>query len=322
MKNRTGSFKEKILSTQCLQREAKILAPTFHALKKAQEIGIITGAEMCALYILIYQLVRTPKNSLQGKITLSTIRKTKLSEYNFNLKELWPTEDYSLLHFSLDEIYQLNFKGLPKKTNIAILNWLNGNWDLILEYKIPSPLEILELQINKKRCVTIITEENRLGTHILQKRDALSFAVHDLEHAVNFYQNEKVFLGQVGFYHFLKVLMEEVTIQNLRAVHPTFKKEFDYVISDMNAYSIHALKYTLGIIKRAFGFKEEFMVFFEHSLLKNLETKLHFSSHLIELVLKLEREMLLVEEEITLAQAFENLGQNYGKKDTASYSFA
>jgi hypothetical protein len=61
--------------------------------------------------------------------------------------------------------------------------------------------------------------------------------MHDLIHADHFYFDNHCYEGQLGFYG----LMER-TLTYFDLTHEKFAAEFDYVISDMNAYAIHLLK--------------------------------------------------------------------------------
>lgn len=250
LKNRSGSFKEKLLPLEALATEALILGPKFTLLKEYQLKKLINDAETVAFYLLIYQCQRINHNGFQGKILKQTTHSKSLSEYDSTLTNLLPTtfvQKYA--EYSLSEIFQLNFKGLPRRMNQAMIHWLLEKWPLVLYYTIPTPKELLTLQLQSKRCVTLITDEKRISKYILNKRDALSFCIHDLEHAVNFYQNQKVYLGQMGFYQFLTALFEIPEIIKCYEQDEIFQHELDYVIADMNAYSVHLLKYTKGILK-------------------------------------------------------------------------
>lgn len=294
MKNREGSFKEKLLDKGTLKSEASILFPILQELKEALSTKQISEAEFTALYILNYQLTRTPKNSLQGisrKISLQNNLKAlelTLKEFLINknlsltLNHILQSREDNLLKLSLYEIFELNFKGLPRKMNHAILHWLKGSWSIKLFFHIPSALEILALQKNGSRCVSALTSLNSLSNHILDKRDALSFVVHDLEHAVNFFQVENLRDGQIGFYHFIDQLLKEEWVKNLIANTTSDKKELihqlDYVIADMNAYSVHLLKYLYGILKK-----------FHHAVFQNdNKLELHWNQFIFKLTLPAE----------------------------------
>lgn len=250
-----------------LESEAHILHPYFQTLKKEFSAHNLNEAQFVALYLLTYQLTRTPKNALQGvqkklqqkkngtslKVFLQQKNLSDLTEYFLK------TESTEFLNLSLEEIFELNFKGLPKKMNMALTHWLQGNWPLKLFFHIPNAREILEMQKQGSRCVTVLTSKKSLATHILGKRDTLSFVIHDLEHAVNFYQEEHLKDGQIGFYHFVDSLLKETWMQELLASNNNeeLHHHLDYVIADMNAYSVHLTRYLYGILKRFHASSEE-----------------------------------------------------------------
>lgn len=281
MKNREGSFKEKFLNQEALAQEAKILAPIFMEFKSAYLEKKLKAAEFVALYLIFYQTVRTPKNSFQGlkqtKKTLTTdpslsdiLHILNLPIASSHAQNFIPNEIQSR---SLIEIFNLNFKGLPQKMNLALINWLNNSWPLQLCFHIPIAEEILEMQKRATRCVSVFTRQKSLSSHILNKRDALSFVIHDLEHAVNFYQDKNLMVGQVGFYHFVSHLIKEPFTLAMTKTNTELNAHLDYVISDMNAYSVHLMKYLYGIFKRSSSNEVEFSLFFQEFLnkLKNLE---------------------------------------------------
>lgn len=314
MKNRSGSFKEKLLPLSALEIESKILAPKFNLLRELHADNHLSDAETVALYLIIYQNQRILKNGFQGKILRSEIDQKTLAEYDTKIKELLPftfLEKYS--DYSLVEIFQLNFKGLPRRMNTAMMNWLSSKWPLVLYYTIPTPLELLTLQLQSKRCVTLITEEKRIAKYILSKRDALSFCIHDLEHAVNFYQNQKVYLGQMGFYQFLTALFEIPEVMNCYQQDEIFQQELDYVIADMNAYSVHLLKYTKGILKmglmRANYNENDFFLFVENIWCTKLREKFSLDAKLCQHILVTNTKELSYDEDNDLNLWFEELGQ-------------
>jgi hypothetical protein len=136
----------------------------------------------------------------------------------------------------LDLFAQYSFKSTPYSVNRALVEWVNGNYGLELMFRIPKPKEVLKQQIMGRRCVTTITDD-RLQNYILGERDALSFTMHDLIHADHFYYHNDCFEGQVGFYNLLYQSFDYFDLSKKK-----FTDEFEYLISDMNAYAVHLLK--------------------------------------------------------------------------------
>ena len=138
---------------------------------------------------------------------------------------------------SLQEIFA-NFalKSTPLSVNRAMLSWYEGSYGLKLLFRIPSPKEVLLQQKSGRRCVTALIDE-RISKYILGERDALSFTMHDLIHADHFFYHNECYQGQLAFYALL-----DKTFDYFDLSHEQFLSEFEYVISDMNAYAIHLLK--------------------------------------------------------------------------------
>ncbi len=315
MKNRTGSFKEKTRDLFILSEESKVLYPKFCTLKQSFEQGLITEAECVSLFILSYQNLREPKNGFQGTIKNSSEK--KLNEYDLNLINTLFDENFikKFLNDSLVDIFQLKLKGLPSKTNIALSAWLKGEWNLKLLFHIPSPLELLNLQVKNQRCVSLMLSEINLKKYILNKRDALSFCIHDLEHAVNFYSNPDTHLGQLGYYVFLNEMNKLDIIKNFSESND-FAHEFEYVISDMNAYSVHLFKYTRGILKKEYlkrnSTENEFNSFFKTLIIDQTVKQLDLNQFIYQLLTHENPKDFNEQEVIALNLWFESLSKTKG----------
>jgi hypothetical protein len=65
--------------------------------------------------------------------------------------------------------------------------------------------------------------------------------MHDLIHADHFYRETEVYQGQLGFYGLLDHCIRQGHFtEHLK--NEKFAQEFEYVISDMNAYAVHLMK--------------------------------------------------------------------------------
>ncbi len=311
LKNRNGSFKVKVNDLSLLSHEANQLHELFNSLKKDLLNNHITEAQFVGLYILIYQLTRTPKNSLQGiqKKLANKNKQTSLIDFlkSKNMISLIMffsrIENPHILDLSLIEIFDLNFKGLPQKMNKAMQFWLEDKWPIKLLFYIPSARRLLEMQKKGSRCVTVLTSRESLSSFVLDKRDCLSFVIHDLEHAVNFYEDESLKNGQIGFYHFVDQLLKEKWISELLEKNPDneFHHLLDYVIADMNAYSVHLVQYLYGILKKFNTSKE--------SCEKNWNSfleQLILPDHIFAILKNIENSNLTNNEIETLHAWFEN----------------
>lgn len=151
-------------------------------------------------------------------------------------------------------------RAIPWSCNRALLRWWSGEYPLQLMARIPSPAEVLDLQIEGFRCVTLVQESAQLQSILEGDRDAFSFMIHDLIHADHFFQNKDLRQGQIRFYQKMKVIYSQGQIKDLLQ-DEQFKKDFEYLISDMNAHPLHLKQtfyaQTLNAFKRRCGVSVE-----------------------------------------------------------------
>lgn len=237
--SRSGRFKKKLVSKETLQREAsKHLLPLkemFQLLKRGQ----LSEAEFVASYILLFLSTRYPKTWLGHFRPLSTHLKGDFSwkDLPFHFSE--KSKEKFLKH-NINSVIEIincfNFKSTPEVVRHSLLKWSTREYSLELMFYVPSPLEVLHQQQHGKRCVTTFMDE-KISQYILGQRDALSFTLHDLIHAHHFFKNKNFLAGQIGFYRMLLHHFDDFPLD-----HQDFYPEFEYLMSDMNAYPIHLLK--------------------------------------------------------------------------------
>jgi hypothetical protein len=294
MKNRHQSYKKVLLSIDELISSKDKILYQFEALKNKE----LSPMDFTTLYLLLFLRIRSPKNYLQQKSKQSSLHSLpKLLDIIPNEFELTDWEKTKLENISGLELF-LNFslKGFPLSINRSMINWYEKKWDIVLWSKIPSAKELLFMQVENKRVLTLIQMPDKLFTHILGKRDPLSFALHDLMHADHFFNNEESVKGQLGFYHLVSKIYDDVDLSALCEKNKLFKEEFDYVVSDMNAYIIHMLKSFKSCFSRA---NEDF-------LFLNLIDKLNIENHIKNLLIKINNEDLTIDEELALKLFFES----------------
>eukprot|EP01038_Epipyxis_sp_PR26KG_P005964 gene5964-8218_t len=148
--------------------------------------------------------------------------------------------------------------------NKCIVEWSLGNRPIVLLNYIPTPIEVLRLQANGTRVVTMLTSYSELTSYHISKlsymdgqlehsKNTLEFLIHDIKHMEHFY-DQNIYFEQVGFFS---------GMLNLGNGNPKsfFMKELgydkelwivlEYVISDMNCYSTHLLRYLYAKIYAA-----------------------------------------------------------------------
>jgi hypothetical protein len=141
--------------------------------------------------------------------------------------------------------YQL--LGVCGDAHAGLLGWLEGRYPLIARPDIPTPTEMLEIQCEGKRFVTLMLHpEDQLRT-FGRHAGALEFLLHDLEHAHKYFGEAQLAAGQKRFFHLLR---ESSSAWGL--FDSQFQEELDYLRSDMNSHPIHMLKYLKAIWLNAF----------------------------------------------------------------------
>lgn len=233
--SRSGRFKKKLVTENLLQEEGSIIPSKIAPFLDLYQSHEISDVEFTASYILVFLCHRFPNTFLGAHKKSQIILGKKWNELPFNFDcniSNRLNKDLSVL----DLFSQYTFRSTPSSVNRAVVEWANGNYGLELMFRIPKPREVLNQQILGRRCVTTIID-NRIEKYILGERDSLSFTMHDLIHADHFYNHNDCFEGQLGFYGLLHKSFDFFELSNDK-----FAGEFEYLISDMNAYAIHLLK--------------------------------------------------------------------------------
>lgn len=240
MKNRHGSYKKILLAEGHLAPHRDTLIKGLDAILALP----LNSYELCALYILLFLRIRHPKNWLQKKMNFSFIAQEKklldIIPLEFNLSD-W--EKNKLQGISVLDLFRYyNLKGIPLAVNRTMVNWGEGKWKIELLTHIPSPRELLRLQVKNTRCITLTTKHHEIDQLVLSARDPLSFVLHDLHHADQFFSSETSLKGQLGFYNLVDKIYDQPLLKQSLKEDSQFKNEFHYVVSDMNAYVIHLFK--------------------------------------------------------------------------------
>jgi hypothetical protein len=143
------------------------------------------------------------------------------------------------------ETYQ--FRGIIPAVPTALAAWLRGLWPLRLMFRIPSPREVLTMQVEGSRPVTLVADPARMLRPVLSKADGFAFLVHDLEHAHKFYADPELHAGQRRLFARLQAGLDAGLFQPF-ADDSRFAAKLDYLISDMNTHIVHGLLYLRAIL--------------------------------------------------------------------------
>jgi hypothetical protein len=252
MSIRQNGYKKKLVEEFTLKKESGILLdllqPSIDLWNKLE----ISDAEFALVYLLIYQHLRHGKLFLGNKrssiVQLDTLpilhsKKIQLPKdliFNHRLRDI--TNLWEIIN-------NFGLMSIPYSSLRALMKWGQGEYHLKLFTNIPLPHDVLHLQRNKIRCVTVPLKKEMIENYILGDRDALSFFVHDLIHADHFFHENTLAQGQIGFYHLMHEFYELGYFKEFFKVKG-FKDEFEYLISDMNAYCVHLMKGFKAIIKK------------------------------------------------------------------------
>lgn len=240
MKNRSGSYKKILITPDALQAKRDYLRTNLDALKRLK----LSEPDFTTLYILLYLRLKHPTNWLQKKSQNTPKFKGPALLETIPLEfELGAWERDKLNNICGYELF-LNYslKSIPASINRAMTNWYEGSWNILRLEHIPTSKELLKMQVGNARCITTIVNHDQIDKLILGVRDPLSFVLHDLMHADQFFNQPQSIPGQLGFYQCAYSLYQNPELKKLLKLDDQFKKEFEYVASDMNAYVIHLFK--------------------------------------------------------------------------------
>lgn len=130
------------------------------------------------------------------------------------------------------------WKAISKNSLLSLQRWSEGDYKLVLKSHIPDSFEMALLQAQGKRAITVFEKAADLEKTYEHSRDAYLFIAHDLEHAAHFFSENTSHHLQKNFIELVrKTFLEEPFFSQW--ISPHFKKDFDYLISDMNSHPWH-----------------------------------------------------------------------------------
>jgi hypothetical protein len=263
--------------------------------------GKISAPEAAGLYILSYLQIREPKLWLSArfnkpltpseqilKIEPRSTQMTHLynfQELEFNQKtrrRLDDASDAGHLITIKNVFANFSLRSVPKAVNHALIEWTAGNYDLVLVDRVPAPFEILKLQCEGKRCVSMLTKKEELEDLVIGQRDPLGFILHDLIHADRFYLNKDILPGQLGFCRLLKRALDFEIFSEMLLRDRDFEKELHYIAGDMNSFCVHLMK-CLKAVTLAYFLRQELKPLNTHLSREGKEKYVQFFHLLLEL---------------------------------------
>lgn len=148
-------------------------------------------------------------------------------------------KDYPLYHL-YDFFNSSYFKNTKSYTNKALCLWYQNKFELIPMNYVPTPIEVLKLQTQRRRCISLLFQEEELTHTFEHDRNVLQFMLHDLEHAWQMFSQPPLTTLQVQLSERLLALFEEGVVDFLQE-HPETKKNLEYIFSDMNTHPEHTV---------------------------------------------------------------------------------
>lgn len=251
--SRSGRYRKRLMTPADLVPFASKLESLFKTLETKKNSRNINDAEFLSYGLLAMLACRRPdafeKSASKTQFNSSVL--SPASHFSFShFLELFAQLDLPIIAFKksvekesslLEFLNSHRLRGIPDSARHALLEWLHQKYPLTLFFYIPSVSEVFELQKRGGRCVSFFKNAHEL-THLHHERDVISFMIHDLIHAHEFYSNPERAVQQIGFYHWLDNIQANPQLQNLLNDSMGFKECWEYVLADMNSYCGHLLK--------------------------------------------------------------------------------
>lgn len=198
--------------------------------------GAIGDAAHAAGYFLLWHIDR------HGRRFASRLQRDRDTPDPEVWRERLLTADAAALNALLGE-WLTHYRYLRICADIpgALRAWLQDDWPLRLTERIPDPREVLRLQAEGIRPVTLIGFP-RAAQSILHKANGQDFLVHDLAHAWKFLHDPRQYRLQSRFFQWLQRALESGLFDEW-LTDAAFAGQMDYLISDMNTHPVHGLKF-------------------------------------------------------------------------------
>jgi hypothetical protein len=164
--------------------------------------------------------------------------------YWLELMKLWRPKDWQSGAF---------FRSCPARAHRGYEIWCKNPQLMVLRDSLPTPQELLSLQCEGKRVVSLVTDPDQFLLEV-NGRDPLSFLLHDLVHAFEFFEDEEQMRAQINFYRRLQdELLANRELRDRLEKDSEFAQKFEYLISDMNSHPAHLEAYYQHITFSAVG---------------------------------------------------------------------
>lgn len=238
-----------------LEIEARILAPDFQELFSLSSGQLESAPFLCAQALFRFLVQRKPEQTLlrkKGRKWIPSPRIYSNESSEFRMRESW-LELFSIQDRELLKGYDLrtllgnyDFIGLPGGIQEALVFWMDHPERLDLLTVAPTPLEMLHLQSQGRRCVVVFHTLEQLQI-LHSKKEPFEFLLHDLEHAQKFFLATRTHQIQTEFFKSLLRGLKSGIFESLLREDSIFRAQFEYLMSDMNSHPEHLKKYLEAI---------------------------------------------------------------------------
>ncbi len=204
----------------------------------------LSNVEKVQAWVIALSCLRRPQDWFGGKRQNVFLESTTNFQHALNLNQLFentPVQIPAKLNRAMNLIDFINIvkiKALPEACNRSLCFMANRHYPLIITEKIPTPHELLQIQIAGKRIISINENFSTWPNALYSGRDFLGFVLHDLIHADHFFYKPEHRDGQLGFFRFIENILSDQSL-NALLQSETFKIGFEYIISDMNSHPVH-----------------------------------------------------------------------------------
>ncbi|KYG70292.1 hypothetical protein AZI85_14205 [Bdellovibrio bacteriovorus] len=264
---RAGRFRHRLLDDTFLKTQGPVASECLQPFLSLWQQKRLSDVEIVAVYIFIFAFLRRPKDFLGGvhnEFPLSPSAESSLRSETFLeiLRRVLPTElkdakslrRFENTNFFVDQFCSLSWRSIPLAVPKSIIRWRDQVYPLELLVTLPLPEEVLAMQAQGRRCISMLIEKEQILNFVEEGRDVLGFIVHDLIHADHFFADPEKARAQIEFCKRLRVIASFSSIQQMLEKDDSFRREFHYLMSDMNSVPLHLLKtlkaILLGFYKR------------------------------------------------------------------------
>lgn len=204
----------------------------------------LSPVEKTQAWVIALACLRRPKDWFGGKRQNIFLEDTSKFQHSFTLDHLFSGTNVNIppkLNPTINLIDFINIckiKAFPESCNRSLCFISNKRYPLLISENIPTPQELLQIQITGKRIITINEDYTTWSNALYSGRDFLGFLLHDLIHADHFFFKPEYRDGQLGFFKFIQNMLLDESLGQL-LTNESFKSGFEYIISDMNSHPVH-----------------------------------------------------------------------------------